>query len=183
MNLRRIVSSTVVGLAVPLVVGAVPPLAHAQPPDSLTLSDLTCTRVGIGDYWHVAQPISIGRQYYDTVAYMGRSLDYGLRQSEVAEVVCNLNSIGSAPPLKTLTLTVGLQDGDFHVDEVTSILVSIYRDGKIYQTKPVMSGRPVQWLVDLQNVESIAVTSQCATPAVNSPYCPNLYILTDSLTR
>jgi len=155
MNLRQIMS----GLAAVVALTSVATdRANAQGLPVSTLYQLGCIQIETGGYWRVAQNISVNRQIFTAVTYMGGISKPGVYFADRVE---------NAP----------------YVDNRAQVRLVIYKDGQRSEEKIVRRGELANLAIDLTNTRSLAIGQECVTTSTDSNYCPNLYFMQETLVR
>ncbi len=174
MNLRQITS----GLAAVVALTSVATdRANAQGLPVSTLYQLGCIQIETGGYWRVAQNISVNRQIFTAVTYMGGISKPGVYFADRVEMVCGL------PGVRGLNLSVAFADNAPYVDNRAQVRLVIYKDGQRSEEKIVRRGELANLAIDLTNTRSLAIGQECVTTSTDSNYCPNLYFMQETLVR
>lgn len=174
MNLRQVMS----GLAAAVALSSVATdRANAQGLPVSTLYQLGCIQIETGGYWRVAQNISVNRQIFTAVSYLGGISKPGIHLTDKVEMVCGL------PGVRGMNISFAFADNAPYVDNRTQVRLVIYKDGQRSEEKIVRRGELANLAVDLTNTRSLAIGQECVTTSADSDYCPNLYFVQENLVR
>jgi hypothetical protein len=179
------------------------------------LKETYCKRIQAGEYKSITDQssfstdseIPIGRQIYKTIAFLGNrgfanhrapleeypkySLLYGILPNIPAEVACQLPNSGYS----SLNLEFGLAQNsssnrvDWVQADNSTVKLSIYKDGKFFDSRTFKKGSLISWKVDVKNTQNIALVAECYNPGLvtseatyhNEKGCPNIYFVKNTL--
>jgi hypothetical protein len=181
MNLRRIISSLVVGAV--LISTASDVQAQSRRPSGVaSLGEMGCQTVASdGGYNNVNEDIPIGREIFRSVAYMGSS--WGIDRDNPTKVACRLAAVNAAPQFKTLTLSFGLSQNSRYIDGSVIVRLSVYKDGNFYGDQTISKGDKIRWPIDVTNTRSLALETECVRLKQNSTSCPVIWFVEDILRK
>lgn len=181
MNLRRIISSLIVGTV--LISTASDVNAQSRRPSGVaSLGEMGCQTVAsYGGYNNENEDIAIGREIFRGVAYLGTY--YGIKRDNPTKVACRLAPVNAAPQFKTLTLSVGLNENSRYIDGSVIVRLSVYKDGNFYGAQTISRGDKIRWPIDVTNTRSLALETECVRPMQNSRSCPAIWFVEDTLRK
>lgn len=161
--------------------------AQARRPGVSSLGELECQQITNGaTYKAINRDFSLGFEVFRAVAYFaGVSRFEGVNSVHIerevaAKVACRLAAPGENPRFKTLTLSIGIPDTNYHSNGAVTRL-SIYKDGQFYEYKDLAMGQKVIWVIDVTNTRSIGLEGQCIRTNKNTGSCAAIYFFEDIL--
>lgn len=198
MNLRRIISSLIVGTV--LISTANNVEAQSRRPSGVaSLGEMGCQSLSdIVGYKPVNGDVTIGRQIFRAVAYLdGQAWGFltgrrGVLPGNTAGVACRLAAPNQTPRFRTLTLAFGFADNSEKIDYIrpnasTELRLSVYKDGNLYGSQSVRPGDMLRWPIDVRNARSISLEADCLQGGEHTSstgqegVCPVLYFFQDTL--
>lgn len=147
-----------------------------RPRGAGSLGEMKCQQIKEGSYIAINEDIPIGLEIYRAVAYLGNGIF--IYEKRPAQVACRLATSGEKPRFKTLTLGFGLPDNHPY-SKGALVRLSLYKDGNFFDYKDVTMGEQFIWPINVTNVRSIALESDCRR--AQSGTCPALYFFQDIL--
>jgi hypothetical protein len=129
-----------------------------------------CANAGTGNWAQQMLNVSIGRQVYQSLFYMGPG-------DKFASLSCRIRPEASAPLFQTLHLGFGMRDIERSSPANT---VTIYLDGKPTITRTINPGQPEVLSLDVINVSNVGIETTCSN---QFKACDRVYFFDASLER
>lgn len=118
-----------------------------------TTSLFSNTCVGRGMYGNQNDDVSIGKQLFTSIFYLG-GIDFLYGRSVSSSITCRIRPAGSAPRFKTLRLAFGIND---HLDSSFATEINVYKDGNKAESRELYPGDKALLLLDVSRVSSVAI--------------------------
>ncbi|MBD1930698.1 MULTISPECIES: hypothetical protein [Cyanophyceae] len=153
-----------------------------------SLGEMGCRRIGgMGGYNPVNEDVSIGREIFRAVAYLGNSdfgqNAWGIYKDRPTEVACRLAAVNARPQFKTLTLSFGFSQTSDLLDGSVIVRLSVYKDGNFYGEQTISKGDKIRWPIDVTNTRTLALETQCVRAKQGRNSCPNIWLIEDILRK
>ncbi|MBN3940277.1 MAG: hypothetical protein V7L21_13040 [Nostoc sp.] len=164
----------IISLSIPLMMWTVDSLHLKALANTVSLMSRDCVDTG-GRHWNkISQDVSVGRELYTAMLYMSSHYIDGFPNFTSA-FTCKIRNAGKGPTPKTLKLVFGRSDADkAPADPIVSVFLKGNKAGQII----VPAGEVKTVILDVANVNSVALETACSSASEN---CPTVYFLEASL--
>jgi hypothetical protein len=131
----------------------------------ISLLEAVCVSTGPGRWRKTSEDVSVNRQVYTSVLFMGPGTQY-------SGLTCRIRPENPGPKdynFQTLNLQFGMRDNDWKSPSAT---VKIYLDGKAMAEQAIGPGEKASVSLPITNVSNVAIETICNS---DSRYCDRVY--------